>query len=167
MGELKVLDFGSVAIIGMGYAFVNRLNVGFDLESVQQAVTVAMLFVGVLSSLWGTLSISNELPMVQREASEGVSVLALFLSINLFNTAVDITIRSLAYSLPFFYITGFNMSYGDFFLITFGSAWSTSAIGILTACLTDSRSAILSVAISFLFGAVLTGVKPSILELKE
>merc|ERR1711977_572898 len=106
-------------------------------------------------------------PMVQREASEGVSVLALFLSINLFNTAVDITIRSLAYSLPFFYITGFNMSYGDFFLITFGSAWSTSAIGILTACLTDSRSAIvLSVAISFLFGAVLTGVKPSILELK-
>mmetsp|Transcript_14070 Transcript_14070/g.27049 ORF Transcript_14070/g.27049 Transcript_14070/m.27049 type:complete len:1279 (-) Transcript_14070:136-3972(-) len=166
--ELKVLDFGSVAIIGMGYAFVNRLNVGFDLESVQQAVTVAMLFVGVLSSLWGTLSISNELPMVQREASEGVSVLALFLSINLFNTAVDITIRSLAYSLPFFYITGFNMSYGDFFLITFGSAWSTSAIGILTACLTDSRSAIvLSVAISFLFGAVLTGVKPSILELKE
>jgi len=166
--ELKVLDFGSVAIIGMGYAFVNRKMVTGNLEAVQQATNVAMQFMGVLSALWGTLFMSKDMPMIQREASEGISVPAIFLSMNLFNTAVDVTLRSLCYSLPFYYITGFNMSYGDFFLVTFGAAWSCGAIGVLTACLVDSRSAIiLSVAISFLLGAVLNGVSPSIKELQE
>ena len=82
--ELKVLDFGSVAIIGMGYAFVNRSMVDGNLEAVMQAVNVAMQFVGVLSALWGTLFMSKDLPMVQREASEGISVAALFLSMNIF-----------------------------------------------------------------------------------
>ena len=52
--------------------------------------------------------------------------------------------------------------------MTFGSAWCTSGIGMLTSCLTDSKSAIvLSVAITFLFGAVLNGVTPTIRELQE
>jgi ABC-type multidrug transport system ATPase subunit len=166
--ELRVLDFGSVAVIGLGYAFVNRGTVSTNLESVRQATSVAMLFVGVLSALWATIFISRELPMVQREASQGVSVSAIFISLNLFNTAVDLVIRSLAYALPYYYICGFSMAFQDFFLVTFGSAWCTSGIGILTSCLTNSKSAIvLAVAITFLFGAVLNGVTPTIRELQE
>ena len=106
--------------------------------------------------------------MVQREASEGVSVTAIYAVLNLYNTAVDILIRSLAYSLPFFYITGYNQTYAEFLLITFGTAWSCAGIGMLMASLVEQRSAIvLSVSITFMFGAVLNGVRPSIKELKE
>merc|ERR1711934_971552 len=84
------------------------------------------------------------------------------------NTAVDILIRSLAYSLPFFYITGYNQTYAEFLLITFGTAWSCAGIGMLMASLVEQRSAIvLSVSITFMFGAVLNGVRPSIKELEE
>merc|ERR1712188_99387 len=123
---------------------------------------------GCLSSLWGALFISREMPMVQREASEGVSIFAIFTTLNIYDTAVDLLIRSLAYSLPFFYITGYSMTFLSFFVVCFGTAWSCSAIGMLLACVTDARSAIvLSVAITFLFGAVLNGVRPSIKELQE
>jgi len=166
--ELRVLDFGSMAIIGISYAYINRDIVDSNLDAVKQANTVAMMFVGVLSSLWATLFISREVPMVQREVSEGVSVTAIFTTLNLYNTAVDILIRSLAYSLPFFYITGYNQTFADFLLIAFGTAWSCSGIGMLMACVTDPRSAVvLSVAITFLFGAVLNGVRPGIKELQE
>ena len=166
--ELRVLDFGSMVVIAVCYAFINRSIVDNNLEAVKQANTVAMMFVGVLSSLWATLFISREMPMVQREASEGVSVTAIYAVLNLYNTAVDILIRSLAYSLPFFYITGYNQTYAEFLLITFGTAWSCAGIGMLMASLVEQRSAIvLSVSITFMFGAVLNGVRPSIKELKE
>jgi ABC-type multidrug transport system ATPase subunit len=166
--ELRVLDFGSVAIIGVGNGFVKRGGIETDLDSIRASANVALLFVGVLSSLWATVLISKELPMAQREASEGISVSAIFISLNLFNAAVELLIRSLAYGLPFFYITGFNMAFGDFFLILFGSAWCTSGIGMLVSCVAQSRSAVvLSVAVTFLFGAVLNGVVPSLRELKD
>ena len=168
MLDMRLLDAGSMAIIALGYAFVNRDMIRHGLEAVKQANTVAMMFVGCLSSLWGALFISREMPMVQREASEGVSIFALFTTLNIYNTAVDLLIRSLAYSLPFFYITGYNMTFLSFFVVCFGTAWSCSAIGMLLACVTDARSAIvLSVSVTFLFGAVLNGVRPSIKELEE
>merc|ERR1712199_117991 len=81
---------------------------------------------------------------------------------------MGILIRSLAYSLPFFYITGYNQTYAEFLLITFGTAWSCAGIGMLMASLVEQRSAIvLSVSITFMFGAVLNGVRPSIKEQKE
>ncbi|QDZ22347.1 ABC transporter [Chloropicon primus] len=166
--ELKILDFGSMAVIGVSYAFVNRSVLGSNLEAVKQANTVGMMFVGVLSSLWATLFISRELPMVQREVSEGVHAGAIFATLNIYNTAVDILVRCLAYTLPFFYISGYNQTLADFLLIAFGTAWSCSGLGMIMPCVTNPRSAVvLSVAITFLFGAVLNGVRPSIKELQD
>ena len=76
--------------------------------------------------------------------------------------------RCLAYSLPFFYISGYNQTFADFLLIAFGTAWSCSGLGMIMSCVTNPRSAVvLSVAITFLFGAVLNGVRPSIKELQD
>merc|ERR1711939_1038895 len=163
MLELKVLDFGGLAILGVGYAAVNRNMVESDLDAVRQAVRVAELFVGVLSSVWATIFMTRELPMAGREASQGISVSAIFLSLNVFNSCIDIVIRSIAFSIMYYYVAGIRMPFDDFFIVTLGVAWSTSAIGLIFSCITDERSAVVfSVAISFLLGAVLSGVQPSI-----
>ncbi|UPR01562.1 ABC transporter [Chloropicon primus] len=166
--ELKILDFGSMAVIGVSISFVNRINMSLNLYRVTQANTVGMMFLGVLSSLWATLFISRELPMVQREVSEGVSTTAIFATLNIYNTAIDLLIRSVVFTLPVLYITGYNQTFADFLLIAFGTAWSCSGLGMIMPCVTNPRSAVvLSVAITFLFGAVLNGVKPTVKELQD
>ena len=68
----------------------------------------------------------------------------------------------------YYFVSGFTMSFGTYFAVIYGMAWSTSGIGYLCSCFAELQTSIVfSTSISFMFGAVLNGVHPPLKDLQE
>ena len=166
--EFKMLDIVSILILGAAFAGYSRSQIAGSMDAFVEAVNTMGILFGVLSCVWATVFLNFEIPMASREASEGVSVVGLFLSMVGFNSAVDIGVRCLAWSSMYYFVSGFTMSFGTYFAVIYGMAWSTSGIGYLCSCFAELQTSIVfSTSISFMFGAVLNGVHPPLKDLQE